>query len=94
MTFLKNFNAQNNLQAILYLMGTEIFGFRPKLGPWRPFKEGTPHLVTYFGGTFFQAPITWVRMNCWGIFRAKNDCLVVGYLMGAEILESRPVAAV
>ena len=42
MTFLKNFKAQNNLQAILYLVATEIFGFRQKLGPWRPFKEGTP----------------------------------------------------
>ena len=28
MTFFKNINAKNHLQAILYLMGTEIFGFR------------------------------------------------------------------
>ena len=52
MTFFKNFIAQNNFQAILYLMATEIFGFRQKLCLWRPFKEGTPHLVTYFGELF------------------------------------------
>ena len=68
MTFFKNFKPQNNLQAILYLMASENFGFRQKLCLWRPLKEGTPHLVTYFGGTFFQMP----------------DCLVNGYLMGAE----------
>jgi len=28
MTFFKNFKAQSNLQAILYLMGAEIFGVR------------------------------------------------------------------
>ena len=60
MTFFQNFKAQNNRQAILYLMGAEIFGFRKKLGPWRPFKDGNPHLVPNFGGTFFQTPITWV----------------------------------
>ena len=60
MTFFKNFKAQNNLQAILYLMGAEIFGFRQKLGLWRPFKDGNPHLVTLFATTFFQTPITWV----------------------------------
>ena len=26
-------------------------------------------------------------MNFWGILRAQNDCLVIGYLMGAEIFE-------
>ena len=29
-------------------------------------------------------------MNYWGIFRAQNDRLVVGYLMGTEIFEFRP----
>ena len=29
-------------------------------------------------------------MNYWGIFRAQNNRLVVGYLMGPEILEFRP----
>ena len=29
-------------------------------------------------------------MNFWGIFRAQNDRLVVGYLMGTEIFEFRP----
>ena len=48
---------QNNLQAILYLMGADIFGFRQKLGPWRQFKDGNSHLVTLFATT---TPITWV----------------------------------
>ena len=54
MTFFKIFKAQNNLQVILYLMGAEICGFRQKLGPWRPFKKGTPHLVPNFGWNFFS----------------------------------------
>ena len=29
-------------------------------------------------------------MNFWGFFRAHNDRLVVGYLMGAELFEFRP----
>ena len=29
-------------------------------------------------------------MNFWGIFRAHNDRLVVGYLIGTEIFEFRP----
>ena len=56
MTFFKNFKAQNNLQVILYLMGAEIFGFRQKLGPWWPFKDGNSHLVTLFATTFFKRP--------------------------------------
>ena len=56
MTFFKNFKAQNNLQVILYLMGAEIFGFRQKLGLWRPFKDGNSHLVTLFANTFFKRP--------------------------------------
>ena len=60
MTFFKSFKAQNNLQAFLYLMATGIFGFRKKLGLWRLFKDGNPHLVTLFATTFFQTPVTWV----------------------------------
>ena len=56
MTFFKNFKAQKNLQVILYLMGAEIFGFRPKLGLWRPFKDGNSHILPNFGGTFFKRP--------------------------------------
>ena len=52
----KNFTAQNNLQAILLLMGIEIFWFRHNLWPWRPFKEGKPHLVYDFATTFFKPP--------------------------------------
>ena len=58
MTFFKNSSAQNNLQAILYLMGTTIFGFRQNLGLWRQFKEGSCHLVPCFATTCFQTPIT------------------------------------
>ena len=29
-------------------------------------------------------------MNFLDIFRAENDCLVIGYLMGKEIFEFRP----
>ena len=55
-TFLKNFTAQNNLLAIILLMGIEIFWFRHNLWLWRPFKEGNPHLLPNFGGTFFKPP--------------------------------------
>ena len=41
MSFSESFNAQNNLQAIIYLVGTEIFGFHQTLQPWQPFKEST-----------------------------------------------------
>ena len=41
MSFSESFNAQNNLQAIIYLVGTEIFGFHQTLQPWQPYKEGT-----------------------------------------------------
>ena len=54
MTFFKNFNAQNNLQAILYLRNTKIFEFHQKFCPWQPFEVGTPYLETYFATTCFQ----------------------------------------
>ena len=60
------------------MMGTEIFGFRKKLCPWRPFKEGTPHLVQNFTTTFSN------------VLRAKNDHLVIGYQMGKAIFEYQP----
>ena len=41
MSFSESFNAQNNLQAIIYLVGTEIFGFHQTLQPWQLFKEST-----------------------------------------------------
>ena len=34
MEVFKNFNAQNNLQAILYLMGAEIFSFHQSFMPY------------------------------------------------------------
>ena len=72
MTFSKHFKAQNNFQAILYLMGAEIFGFHQNLWLWRPFKEGTPHLVPHFGGTFFQTPITWAWNELFGHFHGSK----------------------
>ena len=43
MSFCKIFSAQNNLQAISFLMGIGIFWFHQNLGPWQPFKDSTPH---------------------------------------------------
>ena len=40
-----NFTAQNNLLAILYLIGIEIFWFCQNLWPWQPFKDSTRHSV-------------------------------------------------
>ena len=45
MSFCINFTAQINLQAILYLMGIEIFWFRHNLLLWQPFKDSTRHCV-------------------------------------------------
>ena len=57
MNFWGIFRAHNDRLVIGYLMGAEIFGFRQKLGPWQPFKNGNSHLVMYFGGTFFKRPL-------------------------------------
>ena len=65
MTFFKIFKAQNNLQAVLYLMATEIFGFCQELGLWLPFKDGNPHLLPSFATTFFQ---TWALNELFGHF--------------------------
>ena len=40
MNFLDIFRAQNDRLVIGYLMGKEIFEFRPNLCPWQLFKEG------------------------------------------------------
>ena len=39
MNFLGIFWAQNDCLVVGYLMGTEIFEFRPNFGPWQLFKE-------------------------------------------------------
>ena len=54
-------------------MGAVIFSFRQNLCLWLPFKR------------WKLGP----RMNFLGIFRCQNDHLVIGYLMGAEIIEFR-----
>ena len=41
MSFCISFNDHDHLQAIIYLMGTEIFGFHQTLQPWQLFKEST-----------------------------------------------------
>ena len=40
MNFLDIFRAQNDCLVVGYLMGKEIFKFRPNLCPWQLFKEG------------------------------------------------------
>ena len=40
MNFLGIFRAQNDRLVVGYLMGAEIFEFRPNLSLWRLFKEG------------------------------------------------------
>ena len=40
MNFLGIFRAQNDRLVIGYLMGAEVFEFRPFFGPWQLFKEG------------------------------------------------------
>ena len=40
MNFLDIFRAQNDRLVVGYLMGKEIFEFRPNLCPWQLFKEG------------------------------------------------------
>ena len=39
MRFLDIFSAQHNCLVIGFMMGTEIFEFRPYLCPWQPFKD-------------------------------------------------------
>ena len=46
MNFLGIFRAQNDRLVIGYLMGAEIFEFRPNFGPWQLFKEGNRQGVT------------------------------------------------
>ena len=40
MNFLDTFRAQNDRLVVGYLIGKEIFEFRPNLRPWQLFKEG------------------------------------------------------
>ena len=40
MNFLGFFWAQNDRLVVGYMMGKEIFEFRPNLCPWQLFKEG------------------------------------------------------
>ena len=86
MNFLGIFRAQNDCLVIGYLMGAEIFEFRPNLGPWQLFKEGNwPGILANFATPFFKPPFLGPGVDFLDIFCAQNDCLVIGYLMGTEI---------
>ena len=54
-------------------MATDILGFLQKMGPWQPFKEGTPHLVKLFATTFFKPPITWAENELLGHFLGSKQ---------------------
>ena len=64
-------------------MGTEIFGFRQKLGSWRPFKDGNSHLVPSFATTFFQTGLEIFgfrkKLGPWRPFKDGNSHLVPSF---------------
>ena len=51
MSFCISFIDHDNLQAIIYLVGTEIFGFHQTLQPWQLFKESTYQSVSSSGSS-------------------------------------------
>ena len=55
MNFLGIFRAQNDRLVVGYLMGAEIFEFRPNFGLWQLFKEGNRQGILAY---FFQTIIT------------------------------------
>ena len=79
MNFLGIFRAQIDRQVVGYLMGAEIFEFRPNLSPWRLFKEGNRQGIL---ADFFKPSYLGPGVDFLDIFCAQNDCLVIGYLMG------------
>ena len=57
MTFLGIFRAQNDRLVVGYLMGTEIFEFRPNFGPWQLFKEGNRQgILADFATPYLKTP--------------------------------------
>ena len=65
MNFWGIFRAQNDRLVVGYLMGTEIFEFRPNLSLWRLFKEGNRQGIL---ADFFQTIITWAWSGLFGHF--------------------------
>ena len=73
MTFFKNFKAQNNLQAILYLMATEIIGFLDI------FTTPNDHLVIGFlmDTEIFEF---WPNLCPWQLFNEGNrQCILADF---------------
>ena len=86
MNFLDIFRAQNNRLVIGFLMDTEIFEFWPNLRLWQLFKEGNRQgILANFATPFFKPPKLERGVDFLDIFRAQNECLAMGYLMGTEI---------
>ena len=57
MIFLGIFRAHNDRLVVGYLIGTEIFEFRPKLGPWQLFKGGNRHgILADFATLYLKTP--------------------------------------
>ena len=69
MNFLGIFLAQNNRLVVRYLMGEEIFEFRPNLGLWQLFKEGNLQGIL---ADFFQTIITLAWSGLFGYFLCSN----------------------
>ena len=57
MNFLGIFRAQNDCLVVGYLMGTEIFEFRPNFSPWQLFKEGNRQgILADFATPYLKIP--------------------------------------
>ena len=57
MNFCGIFRAHNDRLVVGYLMGAEIFEFRPKLGPWQLFEEGNRHgILADFATLYLKTP--------------------------------------
>ena len=57
MNFLGIFWAQKDRLVIGYLMGTEMFEFRPNFGLWQLFKQGNRQgILADFAMPFFKPP--------------------------------------
>ena len=56
MKFLGIFRAQNDRLVVGYLIGAEIFEFRPNFNLWQLFKEGNRQGIL---ADFLQTIITW-----------------------------------
>jgi len=60
MNFLGIFRAQNDCLVIGYLMGTEIFEFRPNFGPWQLFKDGNRQAILLIFSNHYNFGLHWL----------------------------------